>query len=119
MNSLKPKKQSWFIKSNFDQEFSNSIRGSESEESQHDEDGYLKRPDAQTNMSKSQRKFSLAQIENEVQAHISVLKSHAEVVEYSVPLLNYKTEDEIKQVKRFILVYYRPILSSAEIDSLE
>ena len=42
----------------------------------------------------------------------------AKEVEHRIPLLHFKTEDEISQIKNFLLVYYRPILSKIDIDQL-
>ena len=45
---------------------------------------------------------------------ITSLRSRAEVVEYNLPLLMFKTNDEILQMKRYISVYYEPLLSKTE-----
>ena len=34
-------------------------------------------------------------------------------------MLSYKTDDELSQIKRFILVYYHPALHKVEIDTLQ
>ena len=42
----------------------------------------------------------------------------AKEVEHRIPLLHFKTDDEISQIKNFLLVYYRPILSKIDINQL-
>ena len=34
-------------------------------------------------------------------------------------MLSYKIDDELSQIKRFILVYYHPALHQVEIDTLQ
>lgn len=46
------------------------------------------------------------------------LIEHAEKVEYGLPMLMFKTEDEAEQLKRFIVTYYRPFFTPMEIDTL-
>ena len=35
-------------------------------------------------------------------------------MEHRLPMLTFKTEDEILQIKQFVLVYYQPILSKLD-----
>ena len=50
---------------------------------------------------------------------ISKLKKQGRLVEQRLPMLSYKTDDELSQIKRFILVYYHPALHKVEIDTLQ
>ena len=34
-------------------------------------------------------------------------------------MLNFKTDDEIRQIKRYVIVYYLPLLSKLEIEQLK
>ena len=43
----------------------------------------------------------------------------AKEVEHRIPLLHYKTKDEVSQIKNFLLIYYRPILSKIDIEQLK
>ena len=58
-------------------------------------------------------------IEPEMQAKINQLKQVTRDVEHRIPLLHYKTNDEINQIKNFLLVYYRPILSKIDIEQIK
>ena len=39
-------------------------------------------------------------------------------VEHRTPILTFRTEDYLAQIKRFISVYYAPVLNKADIESL-
>lgn len=47
-----------------------------------------------------------------------MLQQVARKVEQRIPLLMYKTKDDIQQLKRFIQVYYGPILSKLDHEQL-
>ena len=57
-------------------------------------------------------------IGHDMQSKINQLKHVAKEVEHRIPLLHFKTDDEISQIKNFLLVYYRPILSKIDINQL-
>ena len=42
---------------------------------------------------------------------IYALKRHADKVTHSLPMLSLKTDDEVAQIRKFALIYYKPILS--------
>ena len=50
---------------------------------------------------------------------LKALKAHAESIEHRIPMLSFKTSDEMIQIKRFVSIYYQPILTSIEIEMLE
>lgn len=52
----------------------------------------------------------------EIIMKVTALFRHAKKVEQRTPMLSYKTLDEMSQVKRFILVYYLPILTKIDIE---
>ena len=49
-------------------------------------------------------------------ADIEKLKARSLEIEWRLPLLLYKGQDEIAQIRRFILIYYKPVLSRMDID---
>ena len=48
-----------------------------------------------------------------------LLQEHARKVEYKLPLLMFKTEDDMDQVKHFMEIYYRPALTEVELQVLQ
>lgn len=54
-----------------------------------------------------------------INTRIAALHSHAEFVEYSLPMLCFKTDEEMTQIKRFVAVYYKPLLTQLEIEQLK
>lgn len=52
--------------------------------------------------------------EDQVLAKVVSLRQHVSKVEQRTPLLAYKTNDEMSQIKRFILLYFEPLLSKVD-----
>ena len=53
--------------------------------------------------------------DDEIDRDLQRLSQHAEKVEQRFPLLHFKTNDDLSQIKFFILQYYEPILTTYEI----
>ena len=79
-------------------------------------DALQRRAQATNYVSPQSRKNSIMNFQNEIQHHLELLKRHADLVEYSIPMLNFKTDDEIRQIKRYVIVYYLPLLSKLELE---
>ena len=45
---------------------------------------------------------------------VARLRQWTKDVEQRLPILNFKTEDELNQIKHFLLIYYQPILSKLD-----
>jgi len=54
----------------------------------------------------------------EIKKNLVKLRKTARDVEHRIPMLTFRTDDEILQIKRFLLVYYLPILSKIDIKPL-
>ena len=52
--------------------------------------------------------------EDEVLARVVSLRQHFKKVEHRTPLLAYKTNNEMSQIKRFILIYFEPLLTKVD-----
>lgn len=50
---------------------------------------------------------------------LKALKTHTKRIEHKIPMLSFKTYDEMTQIKRFVSTYYEPILTRMEIDMLK
>ena len=50
---------------------------------------------------------------------LKALKTHTKRIEHKIPMLSFKTSDEMTQIKRFVSTYYEPILTRIEIDMLK
>lgn len=50
---------------------------------------------------------------------LSKLRQHTRDVERALPLMCYKTEDEVLQVKHFVKTYYMPLLTDKEVSKLD
>ena len=50
---------------------------------------------------------------------LKALKTHTKRIEHKIPMLSFKTFDEMTQIKRFVSTYYEPILTRMEIDMLK
>ena len=57
--------------------------------------------------------------QKELAMKVKLIEDRTAEVEYRVPMLAQQTKNELSQLKRFILIYYSPILSEKDIDKLK
>lgn len=72
------------------------------------------------NMTQTKAKEDYHPDEGHVAIQVNLVKCRKRVgeVEHRIPMLSYKTDDDISQIKRFLLVYYTPLHSKLELDML-
>jgi len=51
--------------------------------------------------------------------NLAKLEQRSLDVEHRIPMMAFKTEDDILQMKHFVRTYYSPILTEADFDKLD